>query len=44
VAAVNRLEESNLRIAREVHILRAVSNELHKTPTCHVISLAKKKF
>jgi hypothetical protein len=29
VAAVHHLEESNLRIAREVHILSAVGNKLH---------------
>ena len=29
VAAVHDLEESNLGIAREVHILRAICNKLH---------------
>jgi hypothetical protein len=31
VALVNRLEESNLRVTSEVHILGTVSDELHKT-------------
>jgi len=34
VALVHGLEESHLGLARQVHILRAVSNELHQT-TCH---------
>ena len=37
VAAVHDLEERNLRIAREVHILGAVSDELHQTTTCHLL-------
>jgi hypothetical protein len=37
VAAVNHLEESNLRITRQIHILSAVSDELHKTTSCHLI-------
>jgi hypothetical protein len=38
VATVNRLEESDLGIASQVHILGAVGYELHKTTTCHFIS------
>ena len=36
VAAVHDLEESNLRIAREVHILGAVGNKLHQATTRHL--------
>ena len=36
VAAVHDLEERNLGIAREVHILGAVGNELHQATTCHL--------
>ena len=43
VAAVHHLEKRNLRIAREVHILRAVSNKLHQATTSHfVIPLPQK--
>jgi hypothetical protein len=38
VATVNRLEESDLRVARQIDILSAVSDELHKTASCHFIS------
>jgi hypothetical protein len=31
VALVHRLEESHLGLARQVHILSAVRNELHKS-------------
>ena len=37
VAAVHDLEESNLGVAREVHILGAVGDELHQTTTCHLL-------
>jgi hypothetical protein len=35
VAAVHHLEERDLGVTRQVHILGAVSYELHKTTTCH---------
>jgi hypothetical protein len=37
VAAVNHLEERNLGIAREVHILSAICNKLHQTTTRHLL-------
>ena len=37
VATVHRLEESNLGVTRQVHILRAISYELHETTTCHFV-------
>ena len=37
VAAVHDLEESNLRVTREVNVLRTVGDELHKTTTCHFL-------
>ena len=36
VAAVHHLEESDLRVASQVHVLGAVSYKLHKTSTCHL--------
>ena len=37
VAAVNHLEKRNLGVAREVHVLGAVGDELHQTTTCHLL-------
>jgi len=37
VAAVHDLEKSNLRVTREVNVLRTVGDELHKTTTCHFL-------
>ncbi len=44
VAAVNRLEESNLGVTGEVNVLGAIRDELHQATTCHFISLTQKKF
>jgi hypothetical protein len=35
VATVDHLEEGDLGVTRQVHILGAVGYELHKTTTCH---------
>ena len=35
VTAVHDLKEGNLGVAREVNILSAIRDELHKTTTCH---------
>lgn len=35
VTAVNHLEERDLGVTRQVHVLRAISYELHQTTTCH---------
>jgi hypothetical protein len=37
VATVHRLEKSNLGVTRQVHILGAISHELHETTTCHFV-------
>jgi hypothetical protein len=39
VAAVHDLEESDLGVAREINILRTISDELHKAPSCHCESI-----
>jgi hypothetical protein len=46
VAAVHHLEERDLGVTRQVHILGAVSYELHKTTTCHfgLYLFVRKKF
>ena len=45
VAAVDHLEKGDLGVAREVNVLGAVGDELHKTTTRHFcISLAEKKI
>ena len=44
VATVYYLEECNLRVASQVNVLGAVSDELHKTTTCHCISCVHKKI
>ena len=41
VAAIHHLEESNLRVSREIHILSTISYELHKT-TGHCIPILRK--
>jgi hypothetical protein len=33
VAPVDNLEEGNLRVARKIHVLSAISYKLHKTAT-----------
>ena len=43
VATVDHLEEGDLRVASKVNILRAIGHELHKTTTCHFITLGEKK-
>ena len=37
VATVNYLEECDLRITCEVNVLGTISDELHKTTTCHLV-------
>jgi hypothetical protein len=37
VATVYYLEECNLRVASQVNVLGAVSDELHKTTPCHFV-------
>jgi hypothetical protein len=45
VATVDHLEEGDLGVAREVNVLGAVGDKLHKTTTRHFcISLAEKKI
>jgi hypothetical protein len=36
VAAVHHLEESDLRVASQVHVLGAVSDKLHKSTSRHL--------
>jgi hypothetical protein len=36
VATVHHLKKSNLRVTRQVDILCAIGNKLHKTTTCHL--------
>jgi hypothetical protein len=43
VATVDRLEESNLRVASQVNILSAISDELHQTTTCHFSLYPKRR-
>jgi hypothetical protein len=43
VATVNRLEESDLGISREIDVLSTISYKLHKSAPCHCISYHKKK-
>jgi hypothetical protein len=46
VAAINHLEERDLRVSRQVHILGTVCNKLHQTTTRHfcLYPLWRKKF
>jgi hypothetical protein len=37
VTTVHDLEERNLRVTSKVNILSAISDELHKTTTCHLL-------
>ena len=37
VATVDDLKEGDLRVAREVNVLRAISYKLHKAPSCHLV-------
>ena len=39
VATIELLEESNLRVRRQVNVLRAIGNELHETTTRHLLYL-----
>ena len=43
VATVNRLEESDLGISREIDVLSTIGYQLHQPPPCHCISYHKKK-
>ena len=43
VAAIHDFEKCNLRVARQVNILRTISNELHKATGSHVLYPAKRK-
>jgi hypothetical protein len=44
VAAVDHLEEGDLGIPREIDVLSAIGNKLHKAPSCHgVITMPEKK-
>ena len=43
MATVSHLPERDLRVTRQVHVLRAVSDKLHQASS-HVIILAKKKI
>jgi hypothetical protein len=43
VATVDHLEESDLRVARQVDILRTISDELHKATGSHVLYPAQRK-
>ena len=37
VATVDHLEEGDLRVAREVNVLRAISYKLHKATSSHLV-------
>jgi hypothetical protein len=37
VAAVELLEERNLRVRRQVDVLCTIGDELHKTTRCHCL-------
>jgi hypothetical protein len=37
VATVDNLEEGDLGVTREIYVLRAISYQLHKAPTGHVV-------
>jgi hypothetical protein len=37
VATVDDLKEGDLRVAREVNVLRAISYELHKATSSHLV-------
>ena len=39
VATIELLEESNLRVRRQVNVLRAIGDELHETTTRHLLYL-----
>jgi len=43
VAAVHDLEKSNLRVARQIDILRAVCDKLHQTTGAHCLYLNGRK-
>jgi hypothetical protein len=43
ISAISDLPESNLRVASQVNILRAISDELHQS-TSHVVHSLKKKI
>jgi len=37
VATVDDLEKGDLRVAREVNVLRTISYKLHKATSCHLV-------
>ena len=43
VPAVHNLEERDLRVARQIDILRAIGYKLHKTTTSHLLYLSQRK-
>jgi hypothetical protein len=43
VALVYELEERDLRVARQIDILRAIGYKLHKTTTSHLLYLSQRK-
>jgi hypothetical protein len=43
VATVYRLEERDLRVARQIHVLRTIGYKLHKATSSHFILISKKK-
>jgi hypothetical protein len=43
VTTVHRLEEGDLRVARQIHVLRTISYKLHKATSSHFILISKKK-
>ena len=43
VTAVHDLEERDLRVSRQVDILRAVGYKLHKTTTTHLLYSSQRK-
>jgi hypothetical protein len=43
VAAIHDFKKCDLRVARQVNILRTISNELHKATGSHVLYPAKRK-
>jgi hypothetical protein len=37
VTAVHQLEEGNLGITGQIHVLSTIRHELHKSPSCHIV-------
>jgi hypothetical protein len=44
VTAVYRLEERDLRVARQIYVLRTIGYKLHKTTSRHFILNYQKKI